>query len=218
MLPEMLESAELFKDIAIADFGRMLACINPETTSAKKGEIILLAGDKPQHVGIVLTGQVHIFRDDHDGNRLLFSIAGPGQAFAGALCCAGVSESPVTVMATTDSTFMLLDFLRILHTCPNSCTFHPTLMRNMLRLVVSYNLQLQNQIAIVSLKSVRAKVMRYLESFIPSQGRNITIPFNRENMANFLGVERSALSHELARMKKDGLIEYRKNSFIVKNH
>jgi CRP-like cAMP-binding protein len=85
----------------------------------------------------------------------------------------------------------------------------------MLGLIANKNLLLQNRMEIVSLKSIRAKVRRYLESFIPGQGRNITIPFNREELADFLCVERSALSHELSKMKADGLIEYRKNSFSL---
>ena len=85
----------------------------------------------------------------------------------------------------------------------------------MLGLIANKNLQLQSRMEVVSIKSIRAKVMRYLESFVPNQGRNITIPFNREKMADFLNVERSALSHELSKMKKDGLIDYNKNTFIL---
>jgi len=110
---------------------------------------------------------------------------------------------------------MLLSFSQILHTCPNSCAYHTKLIENMLELIANKNLQLQSRMEIISLKAVRAKVMRYLESFVPKQGRNITIPFNREEMADFLCVERSALSHELSKMKRDGLIEYKKNKFFL---
>jgi CRP-like cAMP-binding protein len=213
MTPAILKSVALFKGIAAADLERMLACIGTETASPRKGKIILLAGDRPRHVGIVLTGQLHIFRENCDGSRSLLAAMPPGEIFAETMCCAGVAKSPMTVTAAADSTIMLLDFSRILHTCPNSCPFHTRLIVNMLRLVAGKNIMLQRRMEIISLKSVRAKVMRYLESHVPKQGRDITIPFNREELANFLCVERSALSHELARMKKDGLIEYRKNFF-----
>jgi len=140
----------------------------------------------------------------------------PGEIFAEALCCADVLKSPVTVIADTDSIVMFLSFSRILHICPNSCFFHTKLIENMLRLIADKNLQIQSRMEIVGLKSVRAKVTRYLESFKPKQGQGFAIPFNREELADFLCVERSALSHELARMKKDGLIEYRKNEFVMK--
>ena len=212
----VLKSVGLFKDIEPAGLENMLGCVGAEIKSVKKGEIILLAGDRPLHVGIVLAGQLHIIREDYDGNRSLLAAVTNSEIFAEALCCAGVSESPVTVIAEADSTVMLLNFSRILHTCRNSCSFHTKLIENMLSLIAKKNILLQSRMELISLKSVRARVLRYLESLVPKQGWEITIPFNREEMADFLCVERSALSHELARTKRDGLIEYRKNVFMLK--
>jgi len=212
---DILKIVGLFRGIGAAELTTMLKCLGAETRVVSRNEIVLLAGDKPQHVGIVLTGQLHIVREDYDGNRSLIAAVTPGGIFAEALCCAGISESPVTVIPDIDSTIMLLSFSRIIHTCTNSCTYHTKLIENMLGLIANKNLQLQSRMEVVSIKSIRAKVIRYLESFVPIQGRNITIPFNREKMADFLYVDRSALSHELSKMKKDGLIDYRKNTFIL---
>lgn len=212
---EILKSVKLFSDIDAAELETMLKCLGAEMKDAGKDRIVLLAGDKPQHVGIVFTGQLHIIREDYDGNRSLVAAVMPGEIFAEALCCAGIEESPVTVMAGVDSTVMLLPFSRILHTCPNACSYHTKLIENMLGLIATKNLRLQSRMEIVGLKSVRAKIVRYLESFLPKQDCEITIPFNREQLADFLCVERSALSHELSKMKKDGLIDYRKNKFIL---
>jgi len=211
----VLNSAGLFRDIDAAELEAMLKCLGAEIQDVSKDVIVLLAGDKPQYVGVVLTGQLHIVREDYDGNRSLLAAVTPGEIFAEALCCAGILESPVTVISDIDSTIMLLSFSRILHTCPNSCAYHTKLIENMLELIANKNLQLQSRMEIISLKAVRAKVMRYLESFVPKQGRNITIPFNREEMADFLCIERSALSHELSKMKRDRLIEYKKNKFFL---
>lgn len=212
---ETLMKTGLFDDIKVADLEAMLKCLGTEIKTVGKGEIILLSGNKPEYVGIVLSGQLHVIREDYDGNRSLLTAIMPGGIFAEALCCAGVLESPVTVIADTDSVSMLLRFSRILHICPNSCTFHTKLIENMLGLIARKNLMLQSRMEIVGMKSVRAKVTRYLESFTPKPGSEFTIPFNREEMADFLCVERSALSHELARMKQEGLIEYRKNRFVM---
>ena len=212
---DVLKIVGLFRGIGATELTTMLKCLGAEIRDVSRNEIVLLTGDKPQYVGIVLIGQLHIVREDYDGNRSLIAAVTPGEIFAEALCCAGIPESPVTVVPDIDSTIMLLSFSRILHTCPNSCAYHTKLIENMLRLIANKNLQLQSRMEVVSIKSIRAKVMRYLESFVPSQGRNITIPFNREQMADFLYVERSALSHELSKMKKDGLIDYRKNTFIL---
>jgi len=212
---DILQSVGLFKNVDATELEAMLKCLGAEITDVGKDAIVLLAGDKPRYVGVVLTGLLHIVREDYDGNRSIIAAAAPGDIFAEAVCCAGVLENPVTVIADVESTVMLLSFSRILQTCPNSCFHHAKLIENMLGLVANKNLQLQNRMEIISLKSVRAKVLLYLESFVPKQGRNITIPFNREELADFLCVERSALSHELSRMKKDGLIEYRKNKFVL---
>ncbi|MCL2867616.1 MAG: Crp/Fnr family transcriptional regulator [Clostridia bacterium] len=211
-----LESVELFEGIVSAELKAMLQCLGAQTKEMKRGAIILLAGDKPQYMGIVLDGQLHVVKEDYDGNRLLLAAITPGELFAEALCCAGVPESPVTVMAERDSSVMLLAFTRILRTCPNACARHAKLIENMLKIIASKNLHLQNRLETISIKSVRAKVLRYLESFISKQGRHITIPFNRRELADFLCVERSALSHELARMRQDGLIDYKKNRFLFK--
>ena len=211
--PDKLKSVGLFSGIETTELETMLKCLSAVIKDVAKDEIILLTGDRPDFVGVVLTGQLHIVSEDYDGNRSLLAVATPGEVFAEALCCAGVQESPVTVIAGADSSVMLLGFRRLLHTCPNSCAHHTKLIANTLGLIANKTLYLQNRMEIVSLKSVRAKVLRYLESFIPRQGCSITIPLNRGEMADFLCVDRSALSHELMKMKKDGLIDYRKNKF-----
>ena len=216
MLPSILTTTKLFENIEPADLENVLSCVGAETVDVRKDAFLLLAGDKPQHVGVILTGQLHILRENYDGNRLLLNVITPGQIFLESLCYAGVSESPVTAMAAEDSTILLLNFPHVMRCDAKSCPFQVKLLKNMLKLVADYNLQLQSQMEIISLKRIRDRVMRYLESFVPKQGKNITVTLNRENMANFLRVERSALSHELAKMKKDGLIDYKKNFFVIK--
>ena len=209
-------SSSLFRDISAAELESTLECISTDIKTVRKGVIILHTGDKPKQVGIVLSGQLHIIREDYDGNCSLIAVLSSGDIFAEALCCAGVTESPVTVIADLDSTIILMSFERILETCPSNCSSHRTLIKNMLGLIAVKNLMLQNHMDILSLKSIRARVMRYFESFAPKHGGEIIIPLNREELANYLCVERSALSHELAKMKRDGLIEYKKNRFMLK--
>ena len=212
----ILQKVELFREIAAADLENMLECLRVEIKNVKKGRIILLQGDKSLHVGIVLAGQVHITREDYDGNRSLIETVEPGEIFAEALCCAGVTESPVTVTADAVSNVLLMSFSRILHTCRNSCPFHVKLIENMLSHIAKKNILLQRRMEIICLKSLRARVMCYLETFAPKRGQEFTIPLDRGEMAGHLCVDRSALSHELRKMKRDGIIEYRKNMFLLK--
>ncbi len=210
----LLGAIGLFKGIKEDELSAMLKCLGAEFANVKRNTVLLLAGHRPQRVGVVLSGQLHIIKEDYDGNRTLVAALEPGEIFAEALCCAGVEHSPVTVVAETDAKVMQIQFERILHTCPSACGFHTKLIENMLGLIARKNLLLQSRMEMVTLHSVREKVLRYLGSF--GKGKTIVVPFNREQMADYLSVERSALSHELAKMKRDGLIEYRKNEFILR--
>lgn len=211
----VLRRVDLFRGILAKDLAGMLVCLSAEKIEYKKGAILLLAGDKPEHVGILLSGALLIVKEDYAGNRTIVDFLEPGGYFAEALCCAGVSESPVTVVAEADSKIMRINFSRILRTCPNSCVFHHQLIENMLGIIASRNIFLQNRMEITCSKSVREKVLRYLQAIPARQGNRITIPLNRQEMADYLCVERSALSHELMKMKKDGLIDYRNNVFTL---
>jgi len=213
--PAILETVSIFQGIDGGELETMLRCLTAEEKSVPKNGILLLAGDKPLYIGVVLSGLLHVVKEDYDGNRTLIAPVSPGEIFAEALCCAGVDESPITVLAGEDTAVMLLRFDRVLHTCPNACPYHQKLVENILRIVAEKNLYLQDRMEILSLKSVRGKVLRYLEALASKQGRRVTVPFDREQLANYLSVERSALSHELMKMKRDGLIEYRKNNFIL---
>jgi len=213
---DILKTVPLFKGIGESELDAMLQCIGAEERNVQKSDFVLFAGDKVRHIGIVLSGQLHILHENFDGKRSLIAALMPGEIYAEVSCCADIKESPVSVMAKTDAAILTLDFPHVIRPCSNACGFHGKLIENMLRVVANKNLHLQNRMEIVSMKSVRDKVLHYLESFVPKQGPNIVIPFNREELASFLCVERSALSHELARMKADGLIEYRKNQFYIK--
>lgn len=211
----ILKEVKLFKNIRETDLTSMLSCLGAKAVNFGKDQFILMAGDKVNKIGIVLEGNAHIIRENIDGERTIITTLSAGDYFAEALCCVGVTESPVSVITTTNSIIMLLEFSRILHSCPNACLFHAQLIENMLYVIAQKNILLQGRMDIISRKTVRMKILGYLESIALKRGKNITIPLNREEMADFLCIDRSALSHELSRMKKEGLIEYRKNHFTL---
>ena len=210
---DIIQSAPLFSGIGSDDIDAMLNCLTARLQSAAKGEILLLVGEKPEYVGIALSGRLLVCKEDEEGRRFLVAGIGPGEVFAESLCCAEVGKSPVTVLAEEESTVLQLRLDKILHFCPNSCAYHTRLIENLVRLVAQKNLELQNRIDMISVRTVREKVLRYLRTFPHAKGSMIQTPFSREEMADYLCVERSALSHELSRMKQDGLIDYHKNIF-----
>ncbi|NLZ46077.1 MAG: Crp/Fnr family transcriptional regulator [Clostridiales bacterium] len=211
----LLEKIKLFDEISEEDIITMLTCLNAKIDNYKKGQFILMAGTKVENIGIVLEGQAHIIKESMEGERIIISVLDKGDYFAEALCCAVVEASPVSVQAINDTKIMFLNFSRILHTCPNSCLFHTKLIENMLFVLASKNLTLQNRMDIITQKTLRLKVLSYLNFLSDKQGNKIIIPFNREGLADFLCVDRSSLSHELSRMKEDGLIEFYKNKFEI---
>jgi CRP-like cAMP-binding protein len=210
---EILKNVKLFEGIDRGDLFSMLSCLQARVVPFKKGDFVLSAGQKAEHVGIVLSGRLHILREDYEGGRSLLDSLAPGDIFAETLCCAGIEQSPVGVMAETEAEVMLLGFRRILKTCPSSCSFHARLIENMLQVVAQKNILLQNRMEFLSRKTIREKVLSYLESFAMRQGKDFSIPLNREQLADFLCVDRSALSRELGRLKAEGVIDFWKNRF-----
>ena len=213
---EKIGQVSLFQGISAEDLESMLTCVNCETKTVRKGEIILLAGEKPSHIGILLSGLLHIMKEDYGGNQTLVSTVTPRETFGEAICYSNVEKSPVTIFAADDSTVMLLQYDYLVHVCQRVCKYHQQLIENMLHTVATKNLYLQERKDILSIKSIRAKVLRYLESLAIKQGCQVVIPFNQTKLSEYLCVDRSALAHELARMKQDGLIDYRKNVFTLK--
>lgn len=212
---DLLHTVELFQGITTEELPAMLSCLGAQTSAYQKGQTLLSAGSRPEHIGIVLSGQLQVIKDDAEGNHTLLAALAPADIFAEALCCAGVEESPIAVVAGLDSTVLLLKFPHMLRTCSSSCVFHQKLIENMLGIIAQKNIYLQNRIELIRIKSIRAKVLSYLEPFASAHGSSFSIPLSRGEMADYLCVDRSALSHELIRMKRDGLIDYHKNTFVV---
>lgn len=209
----LLQSLRLFSGIPPEELRLMLSCLNARLLRPKKEEYLLLAGDRVTQIGVLLEGSLHVVQEDREGVRTLMTALESGDHFAEALCCAGVEESPVSVVADKPSVVLMLDYRRILTTCPNGCDFHRKLIENMLFVVARKNLLLQSRVEILGKRSLRRKILALLEGQEKQGGGNVTLPYNREQLAEFLCVDRSALSHELSRMRAEGLLDYHKNTF-----
>jgi len=147
-----VEGVELFKDIGGEKLESMLDCLGCEIKTVRKNEVILLAGEKPRYIGVVLAGMLNIVKEDYDGNRTLVAPVSSGEIFGEAVCCAGVEESPVTIIADDETTILLLEYARIVRVCQNACGYHQKLIENMLHLVASKNIYLQDRLEIMSIK------------------------------------------------------------------
>ncbi len=177
----------------------MLDCLGARTIEVSRGEAVFLEGDPAEDIGILLSGAVQIVRNDYSGNRSILADAGPSELFGEAFACAQVRAIPVSVVAVCDSEILLADCRRILHVCGNTCRFHTQLIRRLLRIVAEKNLMLNQKIEIISKRTTREKLMAYLSLQAKKNGSpEFTIPYDRQGLADYLGVERSAMSAEIS--------------------
>jgi len=209
---EKIKNNPLFEGIADYDFDTMLNCLNYRKAAYKKDTTILHAGDKLNFVGLILSGSVKIIKADADGNVFILAKLGVMETFGETFAYADLHHCPVTIQAAEDTEVIFIDCSKIIASCSNACIFHAKLIKNMLKLFAQKNLRLNQKIEIMSKRSTRDKIMCLLDNYCGGEGK-FTIPFNREEMANYLCVDRSALSNELCKMRDEGLISFRKNEF-----
>jgi len=204
----------LFDEIDPRDARAMLACIDAKTKAYKKDEILMMTGDPIGRIGLVVSGRVQVIREDVNGNSVILTELAASEIFGEAFACAGVQTSPVTVEASEDSEILWLDFRKVIRTCQKACSFHARLIENMLKLIAGKNLMLNQKLEIISKRSTREKLLAYFDAK-RGAAKQFSIPFNREELARYLCVDRSAMSHELSKMQEDGLIRFYKNSFTI---
>lgn len=213
----ILSKCPLFYGIEQSDLKSMIGCLNGKTVNIQKGNPIFLEGDPAQFVGVVLSGTVQIIREDYYGNRSVMAILQSGELFAEAFSCAGLKTMPVSVMALTDSEVLLLDCRRVFTSCSNACHFHSLLMKNLLQEMAQKNLALTQKIRYMSQKTTKEKLMAYLlDQAKQQESTEFTIPYDRQSLADYLGVERSAMSAEISKLKKSGQIDTHGSWFRLK--
>ena len=214
---EALKKCPLFSGISEDDIGSLLNCLNAKEICAKKGDIIFNAGDRPDYVGIILKGSVHVVQDDYWGERIILTAVQEGGLFGESFSCAEASVLPVSVLAREDVVFLLVDCKKMLLTCSSTCQFHTRLIRNIMKILANKNIMLTRKIEHITKKTTREKVLSYLsECALENRSNSFNIPFNRQELADYLSVERSALSNTLCKMRDNGEIQFEKNKFILK--
>ncbi|WP_320916092.1 Crp/Fnr family transcriptional regulator [Enterocloster bolteae] len=212
----LLAGTRLFQGIREHEIEAMLTCLSAEERTYGKDAYIYRAGDVTGRVGVVLEGAVKIIKDDVWGNRKIIENIGGGQIFGETYACLKGEPLMVDVQASERSRILFMDVNRILTTCSSSCDFHNRLIRSLMYVLAGKNLMLTKKMDIITPKSLRERVMVYLSQESVKQGcRTVTVPFNRQQMADYLSVDRSALSAELSRMQRDGVISYEKNRFTI---
>jgi len=184
----------------------------------KKGEIILLAGEPVEAMGLVLQGSVTVERIDAWGNRSILAYTGRGDYFGEYFAIEEGSILHINIRANEDCRIQFYR-VRVLHELgPEGGLWAAKLVTNLLSIAMSKNLILFNRSFHTAPKTIRERLLSYLTSVsIQKHSREFDIPFDRQQLADYLNLERTALSKELGKMVKDGLIEFRKNHFRLLN-
>ena len=203
----VLHTAALFSGISDKELAAMLSCLGARIDAFPKGSRLLRAGDAVDEVGLVLAGST----------RNILSKSGPGQTFAEVFACAPGAVLNVSVEAESAVTVMFLHIKRVLSMCPSACSHHNRIIRNLLSELAEKNLRLNEKLTHMGQRTTRAKLLSYFSA--ESQRRDsyeFDIPFSRQQLADYLGVERSGLSMELGKMRDEGLLDFHKSHFVLK--
>ena len=211
---EILKKCPLFENIADENLIRMLTCLGARVDFYDKKYTVFAEGSRAKYIGIVLSGSVQVIQVDYYGNRSILSVVGEGELFAEAFACAETKEIPVSIIANEPSEIMLIDSSHILHTCHNNCGFHQQLIFNLMKDLAKKTIAFHQRIEITSKRTTRDKLLAYLNVQAKKAGNNsFDIELDRQELADYLEVERSGLSAEIGKMRREGIIENHKNHF-----
>lgn len=213
---EILEKCALFKGVEREELISILGCLEGKAEKYGSGEPVFLQGDRVRGFGIVLDGAVQIVRDDYYGNRSIITTAFPSQIFAETFAFAGVASAPLSAWASEDSRVMIINAEKIISPCGRACAFHRRIISNLITVMATKNLEMNKKLEIISRRTTRDKLMTYLLLTSQEKGSgSFTIPFSRQELADYLEVDRSGLSSEIGKLKREGIIDCRRSSFTI---
>lgn len=212
----VLKRTKLFAGVAEEELGAMLSCLDARLHEYKKGEYVLRQGEHMSFITVLVDGELHIQRDDYWGNRAIINPIAVGEMFGEAYIAPESGALLNDVVAVEDSAVIFFDVRRIITVCSSACRFHSMVVQNLFFAISEKNRKLVQKLGHMSKRSTREKLISYLSEESKRQNSaRFTIPFNRQQLADFLSVDRSAMSNELCKMRDEGLLRFEKNIFTL---
>ena len=210
----VLKKTKLFSGVGDEEISTMLSCLGASLFTYKKGEFVLRQGEHLSNILVLVEGSLHIQRDDYWGNRSILGHIGIGEIFGEAYAAPDSGTLLNDVIAVEDSAVYFFDVKRVISTCSSACRFHTMVVQNLFFAISEKNRTLVQKLDYLSRRTTREKLISYLSEEAKKQNSpRITIPINRQQLADYLSVDRSAMSNELGRMRDEGLLEFEKNRF-----
>ena len=209
-----LKDCLLFKGIDEENIIKMLNCLSASKKNIFKDEFVFHVGDRVKNVYIILEGSVHILDEDFWGNRSIIETMHHNTLFGEAYVFSTKENQLVSVIAAEDSVVLEIDPMRLFKVCPNECSCHTQLIKNTLFILSEKIVQLTEKLGHIIQRTIREKLLSYLSKCAKRTGNSsFYIPYTRQQLSDYLCVDRSALSHELSKLQKIGVLRYRKNYF-----
>lgn len=216
MTMDFIKEARLFKGMTEEELTIALQKLHAKEKEFLKKETIFFSGNPTKKLGLVLKGSVTVENNDIWGNRTILSNIGQSQIFAETYAILSGEPLMVDAVANEYSRILFLDIECLRHLHSTAEAWQIKLLTNLLTISAQKNLALSNRSFYTAPKTIRGKVMAYLNAMALRTGKQaFDIPFNRQQLADYLNLERSALSKELGKMQKDGLISIDKNHFKI---
>lgn len=211
-----LKNIRLFENIKETELPSMLNCLGARTKPFKKSEFIFLEGDELKQIGILLEGTIHMVKEDIWGGKAILASLKSGDLFGESFVCGEFGSSSVSFQAASDCKVLLLSFHKVLCSCNKSCVFHHKLIENMVTVIAQKNVLMMNKLEIIAKKTIRERLLTWLSQQVQITGSTcFASPMGRMELAEYLCVDRSALTRELVHMKKDGLLDFDKTTFCL---
>jgi len=212
----LLKRTKLFSGIGEDDITSMLNCLNTSLCHYRKNEYVLRQGEYTHSLMLLAEGRLHIQKEDYWGNLSILNEIRPGEMFGEAYATPNAGALMNDVVATEESTAFQFDMEQILSVCPSACPFHKQLIKNLFCTISEKNRSLVQKLGHMSQRSTREKLLSYLSDEAKRHNSSsFTIPFNRQQLADFLSVDRSAMSNELCKMRDEGMITFKKSNFTL---
>ena len=209
----------LFDGIAECDLKALLACLGARRVRLGAGGVLFRMDEKANRFGILLSGSLVVIVYGRDGRRTIVKNIEAGSLVAAAQALSGAAAMRVAVEASGQSEVLVLNVSRILSPCTQACAFHSRLVRNLMMALARKTLELNARLDILAHRSTAERLLSYLRSVAAEQGRSeFDIPFDRQGLADFLCVERSALSAEIGRLARVNVLRSRKRHFALLSH
>jgi CRP-like cAMP-binding protein len=210
----ILKRTQLFSGVGEEEIVAMLNCLQAKFCTYKKGEYVLRQGEHLDKILVLVCGKLHIQRDDYWGNRSIINMVSVGEMFGEAYVAPESGTLMNDVLAVEDSVIVFFDVKRIITVCSSACRFHSIVVQNLFFAISEKNRNLVQKLTFMTKRTTREKLIAYLSEEAKRQNSSsFFIPFNRQQLADFLSVDRSAMSNELCKMRDEGLIEFEKSCF-----